>query len=319
MLSRVADALFWMSRYLERAEQVARLLDVCFYLELDLRGVLSGPHEFQWSALAAILQQIVPPLDGPARFSRQAAISHWLAFDLSNASSIMSCVTRARSNARSIRGTINSLVWRELNKLYLQLSDPEFCRRAEESRHEFYQAVERGSHLFQGVCDATLTHDEGWQFIRLGKFLERADKTLRILDIQYHLLRELGDPADLSLSNLQWAAVLRSCNAYEAYQRLYVGRVEPERVVEFLLLNPTCPRSVRFCLEEVSRALTAIEGTMSSEEVSKVGRVLGRVLSDLRFAELGQILRGNLHVFLGGVLERCGQVSQALQEQYSLR
>jgi uncharacterized alpha-E superfamily protein len=319
MLSRVADALFWMSRYLERAEQVARLLDVCFYLELDLRGVLSGPHEFQWSALAAILQQIVPPLDGPAKLSRQAAISHWLAFDLSNPSSIMSSVTRARSNARSIRGTINSLVWRELNKLYLQLSDADFCRRAEESPHEFYQAVQCGSHLFQGVCDATLTHDEGWQFIRLGRFLERADKTLRILDIQYHLLRELGDPADLSLSNLQWAAVLRSCNAYEAYQRLYVGRVEPERVIEFLLLNPTCPRSVRFCLEEGARALSAIEGTPSSEEVSKVGRVLGRVLSDLRFAELGDILQGDLHVFLGGVLERCGQVGQAVQEQYSLR
>jgi uncharacterized alpha-E superfamily protein len=329
MLSRVADALFWMSRYLERAEQVARLLDVCFYMELDLRGVLAGPHEFQWSALAAILQQIVPPQDGPARFSRQTrgayatplqgVLSHWLAFDLGNPSSILSCVTRARSNARSIRGTINSLVWRELNKLYLQLSDADFCRRAEESPHEFYQAVQCGSHLFQGVCDATLTHDEGWQFIRLGRFLERADKTLRILDIQYHLLRELSDPADLSLSNLQWAAVLRSCNAYEAYQRLYVGRVEPERVVEFLLLNATCPRSVRFCLEEVSRALTAIEGTASGEEVSKVGRVLGRVLSDLRFAELEQILRDNLHVFLGGVLERCGQVGQAVQEQYSLR
>ncbi len=319
MLSRVADALFWMSRYLERAEHVARLLDVCFYLELELRGVLAGPHEFQWSALAAILQQIVPPLDGQAKYSRQAAISRWLTFDLENPSSIMSCIGRARANARSIRGTINSVVWRELNKLYLQLSDPDFSRRAEESPHEFYQVVECGSHLFQGACDATLTHDEGWQFIRLGKFLERADKTLRILDIQYHLLREMADPADLSLSNLQWAAVLRSCNAYEAYQRLYVGRVEPEHVVEFLLLDPTCPRSVRFCLEEASRALTVIEGGITSEEVSKVGRVLGRILCDLRFAELGQILQGDLHAFLNGVLERCGLVSQTVQEQYSLR
>jgi uncharacterized alpha-E superfamily protein len=318
MLSRVADALFWMSRYLERAEHVARLLDVCFYLELDLRGVLAGPHEFQWSALAAILQQIVPPLDGQVKYSRQAAISRWLTFDLENPNSIMSCITRARANARSIRGTINSVVWRELNKLYLQLSDPDFSRRAEESPHEFYQALECGSYLFQGACDATLTHDEGWQFIRLGKFLERADKTLRILDIQYHLLREMADPADLSLSNLQWAAVLRSCKAYEAYQRLYVGRVEPRRVVELLLLNPTCPRSARFCLEEASRALTVIEGGLASEEASKVGRVLGRVLSDLRFAELEQILQGDLHAFLGGVLDRCGLVSQTVQEQYSL-
>jgi uncharacterized alpha-E superfamily protein len=319
MLSRVADALFWMSRYVERAEQVARLLDVCFHLELDLRGVLAGPHEFQWSALTAILQQIVPPLDGAADAARHAKISRWLTFDLDNPTSIMSCVTRARANARSIRGTINLPMWRELNKLYLRLRDPDFCRQAEDSPHEFYQAVECGSHLFQGVCDATLTRDEGWQFIQLGKFLERADKTLRILDIQYHLLRELNDPSDLSLSNLQWAAVLRSCSAYEAYQRLYVGRVEPERVVEFLLLHPTFSRSVRFCLEEASRALTVIEGAAAPHEVSKVGRVLGRVLSDLRFAEVGQILQDGLHLFLGGVLDRCGQVGRAVQEQYSLR
>jgi uncharacterized alpha-E superfamily protein len=319
MLSRVADALFWMSRYVERAEHVARLLDVCFHMELDLAGVLAGPYEFQWSALTAILQQTVPAPDARAGVARHARISRWLTFDLDNPTSIMSCVTRARANARSVRGTINLPMWRELNKLYLRLRDPDFCRQAEESPHEFYQAVECGSHLFQGVCDATLARDEGWQFIQLGKFLERADKTLRILDIQYHLLRELNDPADLSLSNLQWGAVLRSCAAYEAYQGLYVGRVEPERVVEFLLLHPTFPRSVRFCLEEASRALTAIEGAAASREVGKVGRVLGRVLGDLRFAELGEILHDGLHLFLGGVLEKCGRVGRAVQEHYSLR
>jgi uncharacterized alpha-E superfamily protein len=319
MLSRVADALFWMSRYVERAEQVARLLDVCFHLELDLRGVLAGPHEFQWSALTAILQQIVPPLEPGADEPRHARISRWLTFDLDNPTSIMSCIAHARANARSIRGTINLPMWRELNKLYLQVRDPDFSKQAEDSPHEFYQAVEHGSHLFQGVCEATMTRDEGWQFIQLGKFLERADKTARILDIQYHLLRELNEPTDLSLSNLQWAAVLRSCSAYEAYQRLYVGRVEPERVIEFLLLHATFPRSVRFCLEQAARALTAIEGTAATREVSKVGRVLGRVLSDLRFAEVGQILEDGLHLFLGDMLDRCGQVGRAVQDQYSLR
>jgi uncharacterized alpha-E superfamily protein len=319
MLSRVADALFWMSRYVERAEQVARLLDVCFHLELDLRGVLTGPHEFQWSALAAILQQVIPPRNGGQNFSHSAAISRWLSFDLDNPTSIMSCITRARANARSIRGAINSPIWRELNKVYLLLRDDDFCRRAGESPHEFYQAVEFGGQLFQGVCDATLTHDEGWQFIQLGKFLERADKTLRILDIQYHLLRELADGADLSLTNLQWAAVLRSCGAYEAYQRVYVGRVEPHHVIEFLLLHPTFPRSVRFCLEEASRASSAIEGAVSERGGSRLGRLLGRVLSELRYAELGAILDGNLHVFLAAVLAQCGQVSQAVQEHYSLR
>src|SRR6516164_7954579 len=125
MLSRVADALFWMSRYLERAEHVARLLDVCGNLELDLGGVLSAPHRLHWTALTAILQQVVPPLDGIDR-APQVRLSHWLTFDPDNASSIVSCVSRARANARSIRGTINAQMWRELNKLHLQLSDPEF-------------------------------------------------------------------------------------------------------------------------------------------------------------------------------------------------
>ncbi len=318
MLSRVADALFWMSRYLERAEHVSRLLDVCFHLELDLHGVLAGPHELHWNSLAAILQQVVPP-GKQAERSPQAFISHWLTFDLDNPSSIMSCVTRARSNARTIRGTINSQMWKELNKLYWQLCDPDFTSLASESPHEFYLAVECGSHVFQGVCDATLTHDEGWQFIQLGKYLERADKTLRILDNQYHLLQDMTNPADLPMANLQWAGVLRSCRAYEAYQRLFVGRVDPERVIEFLLLYPGFPRSVRFSLEKTAEALKAIEGPTPDGALSKAGQLLGRLLSDLRYSEIDQILLGDLHRFLGGIMNGCARVASTLQEQYSLR
>jgi uncharacterized alpha-E superfamily protein len=318
MLSRVADALFWMSRYLERAEHVARLLNVCFHLELDLHGLIGVPHELHWTALAAILQQVVPSVN-QAPASPRAALTTWLTFDLDNPNSILSCAARARANARSIRGTINSEMWKELNKLYLTLTDPVFSSQARESPYEYYQAVIRGSHAFQGVCDATLTEDEGWHFIRFGRFLERADKTVRIVDIQYHLLQELTNPADLSLYNLEWAAVLRSCLAYEAYQKLYVGRVEPERVVEFLLLHPTFPRSVRFSLEAVARALLEIEGAGPGRPASRADRHLGRVLSSLRYAELDQILRGDFHVFLSGVQEGCAQVGRAMQEQYSLR
>ena len=318
MLSRVADALFWMSRYLERAEHVARLLDVYFHLELDLRGVLSGPTELLWGTLAAILQQHVPTARQTAE-SPQQALSHWLMFDTDNPTSIVSCIGRARTNARSIRGTINSEMWKELNKLYWQLSSQEFIRQARESPHEFYQAVECGSQHFQGVCDATLTHEEGWQFMQLGKFLERADKTLRILDIEYELLRETAEPTDLTLVNLQWAAVLRSCRAYEAYQRLFVGRVEPERVVGFLLLHPQFPRSVRFSLEASVKALAEIEGLGPNREMSRANRVLGRVVNDLCYGELDQFLRDDLHAFLTDTLEQCNQASRALQEQYSLR
>jgi uncharacterized alpha-E superfamily protein len=317
MLSRVADALFWMSRYLERAEHTARLVDVCFHLELDLHGVLSGPHELHWTALMSILRPSIPlKANGVAGHS---AISDLLTFDLGNAESIMSCVTQSRYNARSVRGTINSEMWKELNKLYWLLCDDEFCSQARESPHDFYQSVESGSHMFQGVCDATMTHNEGWQFIRLGKFLERADKTLRILDIQYHLLQSMLDPADVPLSNLQWASVLRSCRAYEAYQSLYVGRVDPDHVVEFLLLHPTFPRSVRFCLESAATALAEIELQVPGRGTSPADRILGRVLNDLKYLEVDQILHSDLHVFLGSALERCAAASRAVQEQYSLQ
>jgi uncharacterized alpha-E superfamily protein len=307
-----------MSRYLERAEHIARLLDVSFNMELDLRGLLAGPPEMQWSGLLAILQQQMPS-QGHNGQSPQTSIRHWLMFDLDNPNSILSCVSRARSNARQIRGTINAEMWRELNKLYWQLRDADFIAHARESPHDFYQVVEIGNQMFQGITDATLTHDEGWQFIQLGKFLERAEKTLRILDIQYHLLRQMLDPADLPLSNLQWAGVLRACRAYHAYQRVYVGRVDPDRVVEFLLLNPEFPRSVRFALEKASRALEEVESLAGGRDESRSGRLFGRLLSDLRFAELPQILAGDFHAFLGDLQTRCASASRAVQEQYALR
>jgi uncharacterized alpha-E superfamily protein len=162
-------------------------------------------------------------------------------------------------------------------------------------------------------------HNEGWQFIQLGKFLERADKTLRILDVQFHLLQDLTDLSNLPLTNLHWASVLRSCRAYEAYQGLYVGRVDSERVVEFLLLHPGFPRSVLFCLEEAARALSSIEAAGGNRAASAADRVLGRVLSELRFGEAERIMEADLHRFLATIIEGCSQVSRAVQARYSLR
>jgi len=313
MLSRVADALFSMSRYLERAEHVTRLLDVSFHLDLDLHGVVSERRDLHWRSLATILQQ---PLPEVAPGSLPSALSRSLTFDLENPSSIMSCVSRSRANARSIRGTVSSGVWRELNKLYWQLSDAAFRSLALESPHEFYQAVESGSCTFQGVCDDTLNHDDGWQFIRLGRFLERADKTLRILSVESKRL-EAPDPADSPLSNMQWAAVLRSCRSYEPYQHLHVGRVEPERVVGFLLLHPSLPRSVRFSLEAASQALTAVSGGMASQGLGDAERLLGRVLADLKYVESEQMRGEGLQALLSSILERCVRLSRAVQQHYS--
>ena len=313
MLSRVADALYWMSRYLERAEHVTRLLDVWFFVELDLHAIAPGSSGAHWKSLSAILQQPMPAGEEP---TAQASFTQRFIFDLDNPASIMSCVSRARSNARGVRGSINSEIWRALNKLYWQLCDASFRAQALDSPHEFFQAVESGSQLFQGACDATLDHDEGWQFIQLGKYFERADKTLRILDEHYRRTKETRDPAGPALSNVQWAAVLKACRAYEAYQRLYVGRVDPEQVIEFLLLHPTSPRSVRFSLEAAAQSL-AVVGDTSSQ--GKAERLLGRVLSDLKYIELEQVLKEGLHEFLSTVLARCAEVGKSVQEHYSLR
>lgn len=318
MLSRVADALFWMSRYLERAEQTARLLDVCFHLELDLHGVGAGPHELHWTSLAATLRQRVPAVHLETS-TPQSALSEWLMFRADNADSILSCVTRARGNARNIRSAIHPAQWRELNKLYWQLNDAEFRERARESPHDFLHAVECGNCLFQGICDALCNHDEGWQFIQLGKFLERADTTLRILDIQYHLLTDLTNPLDVPLANLEWAAVLRGCQSYDVYQRLHGGHIEPESVVAFLLLHADSPRSVRFCLEASARALTAIEDRGPRRGLSKPERTLGGMRSDLEYGEMDQFLKAPLHVFLTGMMERCAEVSRGVQDRYSLQ
>lgn len=316
MLSRVADSLFWMSRYLERAEHLGRLLNATFHLELDLTGLVPEGYQPSWAANLEIVQQVAPA-ELLAHPDPAHAVAAWLTFDRTNPASVLANVNRARNNARSIRGTVGPDVWRALNDLYWQLCDPDFEARARESPFAFYQAVEAGSQRFQGVCDATLPHDEGWQFIQLGRYLERADRTVRTLDVKYRQLRTLPDPANDPLASLEWAGLLKTCLAFEAYQRLYISRVEPARVISFLLTHPTFPRSARFCLEEAAKALTAI-GAPGGAGSGKAERVLGRLLAVLRYAEPDEVIPTDVHSFAADLLAECNHVGRLIQEQYSL-
>lgn len=315
MLSRVADALFWMGRYLERSSCLARAVDVTFHLDLDLHGVLSNPVELEWNALLSMLRQQPPQVrEGE---SPVAAVQRWLLLDMANTGSVMACVNRARNNARSIRGSISTQMWRELNKLHWRLSDAPFQARVTESPHDFCEEAQVGVLLCHGVCDATMTHDEGWHFIQAGTYLERADKVLRTLDSTFGLL-ERTDASDLPVATLQWGAVLKKCRAYEAYQRLYISRVEPERVVEFLLVNPDFPHSVRFCLERVLDALAQISGCLPGRCTSASMRTVGSLVSTLTYLDDGSLGGERLHGFLGDALARCGAIGQLVQQQYSL-
>ena len=315
MLSRVADALFWMGRYLERSSCLARAVDITFHLDLDLHGVLANPVELEWNALLSMLRQPPPQVrDGE---SPVTAVGRWLLLDMSNPGSVMACVNRARNNARSIRGSISTQMWRELNKLHWRLSDATFQARVAESPHDFCDEAEVGVLLCHGVCDSTMTHYEGWHFIQAGTYLERADKVLSTLDSTVALL-ERSDASDLPVSSLQWAAVLRKCRAYEAYQRLYISRVEPERVVEFLLVNPDFPHSVRFCLERVLDSLTVISGRLPGRCDSESMRTLGSLVSELTYLDSSAVEGQRLHDFLGESVARCSTIGQHLQRQYSL-
>lgn len=316
MLSRVADALFWMSRYLERADHLARAVDVTFQNELDLHGVLANPAELEWNSLLSLLRQ-PPPQMRPGEHP-VAAVQRWLLVDAGNPGSVISCVNRSRNNARSIRGSISPAMWRELNKLHWRLSDRSLQARVAESPHDYCEEAQLGVLLFHGVCDATLTHDEGWHFIQLGRHLERADKVLRILDSRFGLL-ERSESADLPISTLQWAAVLKNCAAFEAYQRLYISRVEPERVVEFLLVNPDFPHSVRFCLSRIMQSLTEISGRLPDRCDDEVVRTVGRLLNDLVYLDDTAFDAAAVHPFLADAVARCARIGHLLQQQYSLQ
>lgn len=307
MLCRVAEDVFWMSRYIERAIAVGRLIDVTAHLELDDGEAAVDPGE-RWSRLLAPrpndgrlpsdLRDVPDPL----------AIRAWLAFDRDNPRSLVSCVQRGRSAARRIRESISSEMWEALNTLYLSLGDPALA--AQDDPHIFYKRVREGAQFMQGLADATLTHDELWHFTCLGKYLERADNVAHVLALQAHLLHDGGREQD---DMVRWLAVLRSCGSAEAYARFYALRVEPARVVEFLLLNEHFPQSVRFSLRHAWEALRSLTTT---ETVSPVARSLGRLSAQLEHTAVDEILEGGLQPYLGVVQAEIARICDYLTRVY---
>jgi uncharacterized alpha-E superfamily protein len=307
MLCRVAEDVFWMSRYIERAIAVGRLIDVTAHLELDDGDAAVDPREL-WGRLLA-----PRPNDGqlpPAL--REApdpqAIRAWLAFDRDNPRSLVSCVQRGRSAGRRIRESISSEMWEVLNTLYLSPSDPGLASL--DDPHAFYKRVREGAQFMQGLADATLTHDEVWHFTCLGKYLERADNVAHVLALQAHLLQDWGRDQD---DMVRWLAVLRSCGSAEAYARFYALRVEPARVVEFLLLNEHFPQSVRFSLRHAWDALRSIKTDAS---VSLAARALGRLSAQLEHTAVDEILEGGLQAYLGVVQEDIARICDHLTRVY---
>lgn len=310
MLSRVADAIYWLSRYIERAENVARFIDVNHYLTMDMPE--SSPGE--WRSLVTVTGDERWFME---RFGVATAenVIYFLTFDPENPNSILSCVRSARENARSIRDAISSEMWEQVNRFFLMVTNPGAASEAARNPHRFYEDVKMASHLFTGLCEGTLSHSEGWHFTRLGRFIERADKTSRILDVKYFILLPepgyVGTPYD----SLQWAAVLKSASALEMYRKSR-HRIDPASVVDFLILDAEFPRAIHYCLINAERAAHGINGSPLGMCRDEVERRLGRLRSDLDFSDVGEIMDYGLHEYLDGLQAKLNLVGDAVFNQY---
>jgi uncharacterized alpha-E superfamily protein len=315
MLSRVAECLYWMSRYIERAENNARILDVNLQLMLDFENQTEEAVRQHWAPIINSLEE----QELFHSFYKQAdaeSVVQFVTFDTNNPNSIYSSLGRARENARTVREQISSEMWEELNSLYLFIGSPAAKELFQSSTYQFYKRVLEGSHQFIGLTDATMTHGEGWDFCQLGKYIERADRTSRILDVKYHILLPSGERVGGNVDTVQWMAVLRSCSALEAYCKIYAGQVAPWKVAEFLILHEQFPRALRFCVRRLDAALHQISGTPEERFSNESERLSGQLRSDLDYSRIAEIFSYGLHQYLDRLQLRLMQINDALHETY---
>lgn len=320
MLSRVADNLFWMARYFERAENTARLIDVNFNLMLDMgsvsnSGTLSEADAPSWNPIVRIASPYHAFRSAHAKTTPDSAIE-WLAFGEGNPNSILKCIERARENARAIRGAISTEMWEQLNTVYLDWRGADLRRIAREGAHGFFRKVRNNSALFQGITDLTMPRDEAWNWIQIGKHLERADATARLLDVKYHILLPSLDEVGGPIDNVQWIAVLKSCSAYEAYQRSYVTRITPSRVAEFLVLNATFPRSTRFCFDQVYRGLHDVGVIHGEDGLGESETSANAARHTLESTTMTGIIQFGLHQYLLKLEDHANDISAKISATY---
>lgn len=313
MLSRVADSIYWLNRYVERAENVARFVEVNLNLLLDSP---SGTTQ-QWEPIVGTTGDL--PLF-QERYGTATAenVIRFLSFDTAYQNSIVSCLRMARENARSIREVISSEMWQQVNAFYLMVTDVAESGSLSDLSDvlKFFEEVKLQSHLFAGVMDATMTHNEGWHFGQIGRLIERADKTARILDVKYFILLPAVTYVGSTLDELQWMALLKSASAYEMYRKRGGHRITPTAVAEFLILDKEFPRSIRSCIIEAERSLHHITGTPVGSWRIPVERAMGRLRSDLDYAMIEEIVEMGLHEYLDNLQSRMNEVGAKIFETF---
>ncbi len=309
MLSRVAESLYWLARYIERAEDLTRLLAVNFNALLDTHPLdpLQG-----WQPLVNItgdedlFSELYPQANAES-------VIEFLLWHPLNHNAVTACINRARENARGVREQISSEMWEQINRLYFLVRDTSHATVLANPA-EFFRQVRNGSQAFQGITSATLTHGEPYHFIRLGLHMERADKTARILDAKYLHINYL--PRDSAETSLQLIALLRSCSAFEPFRRAARGELDIELVVNFLLLHHDFPRAVLFCLNQCLGALDTLGGSPDSLKSANPRRTLGRISADLEYLDIHEILDDKMDPYLNQLLVRLNATGDDIARAY---
>jgi uncharacterized alpha-E superfamily protein len=316
MLSRVADNLYWMSRYLERAEHNARMLDVQLDLMLDQHP---SAEEMRWERLLTSLRAS-PKLDYEADVAYQ--ITEYVAFNRENPDAIVTCIAAARENARQVREQISSEMWQQLNQLYLSLTQATLDSIWADQPHNFFERIKNGIHLFRGITYATMNHGQGWHFIQAACFLERAIQLASLLAAFYHPLPPQAEHLqDASLAPttddyLEWIGLLRCGTAFEAYCKVYSADINHARVAEFLILNAEFPHSIRFAIETVQTALNHLAKLTNTHRGGRVYRLAGRLQADLSYAAIDEIMNGDMQAYLYHIQQQCFDIHQAIYQLY---
>ncbi|QAU33620.1 alpha-E domain-containing protein [Janthinobacterium sp. 17J80-10] len=306
MLSRTADHLFWMARYTERAENTARMLDV--NMQTSLLPQSAQAAEQGWRATLGI-SELQDMFDHKYPLLTPRDVLDFMVRDPANPSSLASCLTQARENARAVRGSLTTEVWETLNGSWLEMQPLLKGDMLERDPGQFFEWVKHRSHLSRGVTIGTMLKDETFHFIRLGTFLERADNTARLLDVKYH---GAGDEPQLDF--YYWAALLRSVSGFEIYRKVYRDVITPARVAELLMLRADMPRSLMACMDEVVANLKEIGNDMSAN----TERLAGRLHAQLRFANIQDILADGLHDYLTAFLESVFELGKRVSRDFMM-
>jgi uncharacterized alpha-E superfamily protein len=313
MLSRTADHLFWMSRYTERAENTARMLDVNY--QTSLLPQSEAVALVGWQGLLSI-SELLPTYQSLHGEVHVQKVMDFMVKDESNPSSIMSCLSAARENARAVRGTLTTEVWETHNQTWLEVRRMVSNGGFEQDPGQFFEWVKFRSHLSRGVTVGTMLMDEALHFMRLGTFLERADNTARLVDVKFHALQSdffgTASEKDQEYDFYHWSAILRSVSGFEVYRKVYRDVIRPERVAELLILRPDMPRSLHASLNEVVSNL----GLVSTDQSGETHRRAGKLRAELKYGRIDEILATGLHAYLTQFLDRVNDLGLHISREF---